>query len=294
MIGYGSAVLPALFATMRPAQWIKNILVAAAPLAAGDTSSTAVRGTLVAFVAFCLTASAVYCLNDIVDVDSDRVHPTKRNRPIAAGRLSVPTAGAAAIILVLAAEGLALVSRTHMLWLVVLVYAATSTSYCLGLKHLAVIELALVSSGFLLRAIAGGSAAALPISQWFLIVAAFGSLLLVAGKRLSELLTLTDGATSSRRILAEYTPSFLRLVIGIAAAVTCTAYGLWAFEIGGTNPSSWAAVSVAPFVVALLRYTLDADAGRVEEPETVLLRDRVLQGLGLIWLVTFSIGAFGG
>ena len=294
MIGYGSAVLRALFATMRPAQWIKNILVAAAPLAAGDTSGTAVRGTLVAFVAFSLTASAVYCLNDIVDVASDRAHPTKRSRPIAAGRLAVPTAGAAAAVLALAAEGLALVSHTHLLWLVVLVYAATSTSYCLGLKHLAVIELALVSSGFLLRAIAGGSAAALPISKWFLIVAAFGSLLLVAGKRLSELTSLADGARSSRPILADYTPSFLRLVIGIAAAVTCTAYCLWAFEIGGPEPSSWAAVSVAPFVVALLRYTLDADAGRVEEPETAVVRDHVLQILGLVWLVTFAIGAFHG
>ena len=235
MIGYGSAVLRALFATMRPAQWIKNILVAAAPLAAGDTSFTAVRGTLVAFVAFSLTASAVYCLNDIVDVESDRAHPTKRNRPIAAGRLGIPVAGAAAVVLVLVAEGLALASRTHMLWLVVLVYAATSTGYCLGLKNLAVIELALVSSGFLLRAVAGGSAAALPISEWFLIVAAFGSLLLVTGKRLSELVSLPDGDTSSRRILSEYTPSFLRLVIGIAAAVTCTAYCLWAFEIGGSD-----------------------------------------------------------
>jgi decaprenyl-phosphate phosphoribosyltransferase len=279
---------------MRPAQWIKNILVAAAPLAAGDTSGNAVRGTLVAFVAFSLTASAVYCFNDIVDVDSDRAHPTKRNRPIAAGRLPVLTAGVAAVVLVLAAECLAVVSHTHLLWLVVLVYAATSAGYCLGLKHLAVIELALVSSGFLLRAIAGGSAASLPISQWFLIVAAFGSLLLVAGKRLSELLTLADGAASSRPILAEYTPSFLRLVIGIATAVTCTAYCLWAFEIGGTDSSSWAAVSVAPFVVALLRYTLDADAGRVEEPEIVLLRDRVLQILGVLWLVTFAIGAFHG
>ena len=279
---------------MRPAQWIKNILVGAAPLAAGDTSSTAIRGTLVAFVAFSLTASSVYLLNDIVDVDRDRAHPTKRNRPIAAGRLGVLVAGTVAVVLLLVAEGLAVVSRTHMLWLVVLIYAAISTGYCLGLKNLAVIELALVSSGFLLRAVAGGSAAALPISEWFLIVAAFGSLLLVTGKRLSELVSLPTGNTSSRRILAEYTPSFLRLVIGIAAAVTCTAYCLWAFEIGGTDRFSWAAVSVAPFVVALLRYTLDADAGRVEEPEAVVLHDRVLQMLGLIWLVTFAIGAFHG
>ena len=156
------------------------------------------------------------------------------------------------------------------------------------------IELAIVSSGFLLRAVAGGSAAGLPISQWFLIVASFGSLLLVAGKRLSELLAQREGLASARRILSAYTPSFLRMVITVATAVTCTAYCLWAFQIGGPDPSNWAAASVAPFVVALLRYAMDADAGRVEEPEVVVVHDRVLQALGLIWLVMFSIGAFGG
>lgn len=284
----------ALFITMRPAQWIKNVLVAAAPLAAGATSAGAVRGTVVAFVTFCLAASAVYCLNDIVDESADRLHPTKRLRPIAAGTLSSRTAAVAAIVLILVAEGLALVSRTHLLWLIILVYAAASAAYSLGLKHAAVIELAIVSSGFLLRAVAGGSAAGLPISNWFLIVAAFGSLLLVAGKRLSELLAQRDNSTSARRILSAYTPSFLRMVITVAAAVTCTAYCLWAFTIGDPHPSNWAAVSVAPFVIALLRYTMDADAGRVEEPEIVVRRDRVLQALGLIWLATFSIGAFGG
>jgi decaprenyl-phosphate phosphoribosyltransferase len=287
-------VLRALIVTMRPAQWIKNILVAAAPLAAGDTSSASVRGTVVAFVTFCLASSAVYCLNDLVDVDADRRHPTKRRRPIAAGTLNRKPAAAAAVVLFVIAEALAVTARTHLLWLIILVYAGASTAYSLGLKHAAVIELAIVSSGFLLRAVAGGSAAGLPISQWFLIVASFGSLLLVAGKRLSELLTECAEPTPARRILSAYTPSFLRMVITVAAAVTCTAYCLWAFEIGGPDPSNWAAVSVAPFVIALLRYAMDADAGRVEEPEVVVRRDRVLQALGLIWLITFSIGAFSG
>ncbi len=122
-------MLRALIATMRPAQWTKNVLVAAAPLAAGDTSTTAIRGTVVAFVAFCLTASAVYCLNDIVDIAADRAHPTKRNRPIASGALGVTAAGVAGGLLFLVAEALTLLTRTHLLWLVVLVYAAVSAAY---------------------------------------------------------------------------------------------------------------------------------------------------------------------
>ena len=112
-----------LIVTMRPAQWIKNVLVAAAPLAAGDTSPASLRGTLVAFVTFSLASSAVYCLNDIVDVDADRLHPTKRRRPIAAGALARGPAAAAAVVLFLLAEALAVAARTHLLWLIVLVYA---------------------------------------------------------------------------------------------------------------------------------------------------------------------------
>lgn len=287
-------MIGALTRTLRPAQWTKNVLVAAAPLAAGEASGNTIRATVIAFVAFCLMSSAVYCVNDIVDVEADRTHPVKRTRPIAAGQLSPRAAGVAAVVLAAAALVLAVATSTHRLWLALAVYAATSLVYCLGAKHLAVIELALVSSGFLLRAIAGGAAAGLPISEWFLIVAAFGSLLLVAGKRLAELIALDLEAPRSRRILTGYTVSYLRMVTAIAAGVTCTAYCLWAFEIGGVRSANWSAVSVAPFVVAVLRYTLDADAGRAEAPDVMLLRDRVLQVLGLLWLVTFAIGAFDG
>jgi decaprenyl-phosphate phosphoribosyltransferase len=148
--------------------------------------------------------------------------------------------------------------------------------------------------GFLLRAIAGGVAAELPISRWFLIVAGFGSLFMAAGKRFSELeRSLRDGETSpTRRSLNGYTPAYLRFVWGLAAAVTVTAYCLWAFEVGLDESSTpWAEWSVLPFVLAILRYAVDIDRGSAEAPEDVVLHDRVLLAVGAAWLVLFGLGA---
>jgi len=158
----------------------------------------------------------------------------------------------------------------------------------------------LLAMGFLLRAIAGGVASELPISQWFLIVAGFGSLFMAAGKRYSE---LTRGSrepepgapvVAMRRSLTGYTLSYLRFVWAIAAAVTITAYCLWAFEVGSAPSSApWAAWSVLPFVMGLLRYAVDVDRGEAEAPEDVVLHDWALMATGVAWLVLFTLGSVG-
>jgi decaprenyl-phosphate phosphoribosyltransferase len=288
----------ALIAALRPRQWLKNVLVFAAPLAAGSLLEPDVLvPSLVAFVAFCLMSSATYLVNDVRDAESDRAHPTKRSRPIAAGHLSPRAAIAAAVVLVLVSLGLALWVNAGLLG-VLLAYAAFTLSYTLFLKHEPVIELALLSMGFLLRAIAGGVAAELPISRWFLIVAGFGSLFMAAGKRFSELEHATrdvnGAAEHTRRSLAGYTPAYLRFVWGTAAAVAITAYCLWAFEVGLAESSfPWAEWSVLPFVLAILRYAADVDRGEAEAPEDVVLHDRVLLAMGVAWLVLFGLGALG-
>lgn len=289
-------MLRQLVRTCRPRQWVKNVLVVAAPLAAGSLNEgSVVRATLIAFVSFCLMSSAVYCINDVVDQDADRAHPIKRLRPVAAGALAPQIAIVAAVVLAIASITTALLADTHQLWVVLLCYLVACLSYALWLKHEHVIELALVSSGFLLRAIAGGVAAAIPLSRWFLIVASFGSLLIVAGKRLSELLAMGDGSPLSRRALSVYSPSFLRIVLAMSASVASAAYCLWAFEISAAhNGAVWPVVSVAPFVVGLLRYVLDADAGRAEQPELIVYQDRMLQLLGVLWLIAFAIEAVHG
>lgn len=285
--------LPAPIRAMRPRQWVKNFLVVLAPLAGGVLfQPDALEGVALAFVAFCLVSSAVYLLNDIRDVEEDRLHPRKRFRPIAAGELSIPVAAVMGIVLGLA--GLALGFWTApALGVTLVVYVAIQILYSAVLKHLPVIDLAVVSSGFLLRAIAGGVAVAVPLSQWFLLVAAFGSLFMVAGKRYSELVSVGADA-GTRKSLDRYSQSYLRFVWILAAVLVVTCYSLWAFENPGREPLGvpWTAISIAPFTLGMLQYALEVDAGQAGEPEDVVLHDHVLQGLGLIWLITISIAVF--
>lgn len=301
----GRSTPVAIVAALRPRQWLKNVLVFAAPLAAGAIFELDVLlPSLGAFVSFCMMSSATYLLNDVRDVESDRAHPVKHRRPIAAGELSVTTALVLSLVLAIAALVLSLVISVGLFG-VLLAYAVFTASYSVWLKNEPVIELALLAMGFLLRAIAGGVASDLPISQWFLIVAGFGSLFMAAGKRFSELdrslrpveHTADDAAASAstaRRSLAGYTPAYLRFVWGMAAAVTITAYCLWAFEVSQA-PSTlpWASWSVLPFVLAILRYAVDIDRGEAEAPEDVVLRDRTLLIMGGLWLVLFGLGALG-
>jgi decaprenyl-phosphate phosphoribosyltransferase len=283
---------------MRPRQWLKNVLVFAAPLAAGSIFEPDVLvPSLIAFVAFCLISSSTYVINDLRDVSADQQHPTKRSRPIPAGQLPRTAAIVEAVVLALLAVVIAAVARPELV-AVVVVYFVFTLAYSMFLKHEPVIELALLAMGFLLRAIAGGVASDLPISQWFLIVAGFGSLFMAAGKRASELQAANaageGNAATQRKSLAGYTPGYLRFVWGTAAAVTISAYCLWAFDVA-SQPASfpWAEWSIVPFVLAILRYAVVIDNGHGEAPEDAVLRDRVLLILGLAWVVLFGLGALG-
>lgn len=297
----------ALVAALRPRQWLKNVLVFAAPLAAGSLLRPEVLlPSIGAFVVFCLMASATYLVNDLRDREADRQHPTKRFRPIAAGEVSPTLAVITAVVLALGSLGLAWLIGVGLLGIVA-AYAVFTLAYSFYLKHEPVVELVILAMGFLLRAIAGGVASDLPISQWFLIVAGFGSLFMASGKRYSELVRVrelehdvapdqpsTIEGPAGRKSLQGYTPSFLRFVWAISAAVSITAYCLWAFEIG-LQPSSipWAAWSVVPFVIAILRYAKDVDRGEAEAPEEVVLHDRFLMATGVVWLALFGLGAMG-
>lgn len=289
-----------LLRALRPKQWVKNVLVAAAPLASGDLFSWPTLPKIVlAFVAFCLASSAGYLVNDMLDVASDRLHPTKRTRPIAAGEVSIRTAIIAAVVLAVLSLAVSLLVSPPLL-LVVAIYLAVTASYSLGLKNQPVFDLAIVTSGFLLRAVAGGAAANVPLSQWFLLVTSFGSLFMVAGKRYADVTRLSDAATgvtdanvSDRSGKPMYSASYLRFVFSVAAGSTIVFYALWSVVVG-QHEQVWAQVSVAPFVLAILRYAVDVDQGSAGAPEDVVFRDRGLQLVGLVWLITFVIAAHGG
>ena len=278
---------------MRPRQWVKNGLVLAAPLAAGAiVHRNVLIPTGIAFVLFCVASAGVYVVNDVHDIEEDRKHPRKRSRPVAAGVVPIPLAIVMGIVLLVVAVGGAVVLSRPALAAVIGSYVVLSLCYSFFLKNQAVIDMAVVASGFLLRGIAGGVAAGLHLSQWFLLVAAFGSLFMVAGKRYSELMLMGD-ETATRRTLREYSPSYLRFVWSLSAGVACTAYSLWAFELGAQRPGvPWATISIAPFVLGVLRYAVDIDKGAAGEPEEIVLRDRVLLAIGALWAVTVGIEVF--
>jgi decaprenyl-phosphate phosphoribosyltransferase len=276
---------------MRPRQWVKNVIVLAAPVMSGQLDNRhVISSAAVAFIAFCLAASAIYLINDTLDIESDRAHPRKRSRPIAAGLVSVRTALLTSAGLIAAALLVALLADP-VLCLVIAIYIAVFIAYSVALKHEPVLDLVIVASAFLLRAVAGGVAADIPLSEWFLLTAAFGSLFMVAGKRYGEIRTATDPG-STRRSLISYTPAYLRFVWSTSAAVLMMTYGLWAFQMREIHDSPWAVISMAPFVIAVLRYAVDIDAGNGDAPEEIALNDRVLQLLAVCWLTTALLAVY--
>ncbi len=241
-----------------------------------------------AFVAMCAASASVYLANDILDHEADRNHPDKRNPSIAGGRVSVGAATAVAVALAVAAVvGPALLGSTD-LPLLILAYLVLQAVYITWAKHQPVLDLASVAAGFVLRAVAGGVASNISISTWFLTVTAASAMFVVAGKRYSELVT-HGHESGTRQGLKEYSEGYLRFVWGVSVGIAVVFYGLWAAELGNGGSAMWARLSVIPFVLLLLRYARDIDAGAAEAPEDIVWGDRVLQALGVIWAAMFVL-----
>jgi decaprenyl-phosphate phosphoribosyltransferase len=310
-------LIAGLVATARPRQWVKNLLVFAAPAAAGVVFRSSVLGrSVLAFAFFCVAASGVYFLNDAADADADRTHPRKRHRPVAAGVVGRPLAATLAAVLLagVVAGGAVLLGRSFALCLAL--YAVINLAYSAWLKTEPVVDLAAVASGFLIRAIAGGVAVGVPLSDWFLIVAAFGSVFVVAGKR--EVAVPADSPLRARPAAvdvgshgaehagdeaspaapvsrqASYSETYLQFVRGVSATVAIAAYCLWAFSKAGTGHHELGfELSIVPFVLAMLRYALLVENGQGGAPEEVFFRDWRLLAMSVIWLGLFALGVYG-
>jgi decaprenyl-phosphate phosphoribosyltransferase len=246
-----------------------------------------------------LAASGTYCLNDAIDAPSDRLHPTKRTRPVATG--AVPVALAISIGLALLATSVALATLLSGLDLAVVLglYATINVGYSMGLKNEPILDLALVSAGFVLRAVAGGVATGVSLSDWFIIVTSFGSLLIVTGKRSGEKQLLAGAQIENgvvRQTLGMYSDEFLRTVRGLSAAVTVTAYCLWAFErasqIHSGHHPIWFQLTIVPFVIALLHIVRLLDRGAGAAPEELAIHDHRLQIYALCWIALFCVGTY--
>ncbi len=289
-------MIRALFKEARPKQWVKNVLVFAAPAAAGQlTHGDVLLKTVLAFIAFCMASAGTYYWNDIHDIEADRTHPVKRSRPIASGAVPLGTAKVVGSLLLVAAIGLGFAVRWQ-LGLVTLGYIVLTTTYSTALKHVAVVDLVAVAAGFVLRAIAGAVATDVPMSTWFLLCTSFGSLFIVTGKRYAELREYGDHAGAARASLDDYTMGFLRIVLSVSVGATLVTYCIWAFDTKEVSGSTWPfyELSIVPMVTALLRYTLILEQGHGAAPEEIFVADRTLQVLGLLWAVVFGLGVYVG
>ena len=292
-----TAVTSGLIRTARPKQWLKNVLVFAAPGAAGVLSQGRELGlTIIVFVAFCFAASAVYYWNDLIDVTADRMHPTKRDRPIAAGDVSISAARVVGVIAPFVALGLAGLTGRWQTVAVIGVYLVVNLAYNFGLKDIPVVELLAVASGFVLRAGAGAVAVDVPMSRWFLLCIGFGSLFIVVGKRYAELNDLGPGACT-RATLETYTVGYLRIVLAISCGAALLSYCVWAFDTSVEADAldfPFYELSIVPMLAALLQYLLVLEQEGGGAPEDVFTKDRILQMLGLAWIVIYGIAVYAG
>lgn len=280
----------ALVRACRPHQWIKNLLVLAAPAAAGVLFHSDVLGKLaLTFASFCMLSSATYLLNDVNDREEDRRNPRRAHRPIAAGEISPALALMCALILALGGLALTAVVRLELV-AVAFSYLVLTCGYTLWLRRVAIADIAAIAGGFVLRALAGGVAISVPVSRWFVLVTSFGALFVVAGKRYAE---LREGpASAPRAALLAYTEPYLRFVLGLTAAVTTTSYCLWAFERAHTEKLSWYELTIIPFVLWLMRYAMLLDRGDGHSPEELLLSDAFLLTMTVAWVVLFGVGVY--
>jgi decaprenyl-phosphate phosphoribosyltransferase len=276
---------------VRPRQWPKNLLVFAAPLAGATLGRDNGFGyALLAFVAFTAASSAVYVTNDILDVERDRKHPTKRLRPIASGRLPVSVAVVlAALCLGVAALATFLVGEP-MLGAVIGAYIAVSFLYSMFLKHIPGIELTVVASGFVLRALGGAVATHVPPSAWFLTVCSLGALMVAIGKRYTELCSLGDEAVAHRPVMRWYSLGLLRGSQRAASVFMLAAYLFWALSEHDAWMRGWHVASVVPLALALIRFDRLTGLGEGRPVEDLIVRDPMMICCELTWLTMFTVG----
>jgi 4-hydroxybenzoate polyprenyltransferase len=283
-----SALLP-LLVSIRPEQWTKNLFVFAALIFGGRLLDVdAIARAAATFVIFCALSAAVYLFNDVADRDTDRQHPLKRTRPIAAGDLPVTTALVSAGLLAATSLSAALLIRP-VLALAGASYLALLLLYTAIFKHVVIVDALTIAAGFVLRAVAGALAIGVPISSWLLVCTTLLALFLALSKRRHELTLLGESATWHRRILQEYSPYLLDQMISVVTASTLIAYSVYA-----TSPDTAARVGTTrlgltiPFVLyGIFRYLYLVHQKRGGgSPAAMLLTDRPLLACVALWTLS--------
>jgi decaprenyl-phosphate phosphoribosyltransferase len=274
---------------MRPRQWLKNGLVVAAAGAAGALGHDDVPVRIgLTCIAFCLLASGLYAVNDVHDAPEDRRHEKKRHRPVAAGELGERTALALGVTLIAVGMTMSVLVRP-LVGVVGAGYVALTLSYTFVWRHLLLLDLIAIGGGFLLRAVAGGVAAPVPLSRWFLLVISAAAVCVAAGKRYAELRRAEGSGAARRRVLQSYTVPLLQRLLVASGLCALFAYSVWAFELPTVHGVPWRLLTIVPFALCLLRYGTLVRAGAGEAPDDLILRDRPLQLGAVAWLVLFAL-----
>ena len=292
----------ALIRACRPRQWTKNLLVFAAPLFSFQFSNcSAWLAACVAMGSFCLISSAIYLLNDVLDVTADREHPIKSLRPIASGMVTINQALLFSVLIALVSLTMAAVVSANLIGLI-LIYAVIQVGYCLRFKHEPLLDLFCIASGFLLRAMAGG----VYLSPWFLLTVGLLALFLAVEKRKAELKLFQDSEVKTRMVLARYSLPLLLRLESLLSTAAFMSYALWASgpKLNGAS-TSWMLLTVPFVLVGIFRYQLLSDPEESERrsfiypnrssesPEEILLGDSGIRFTLLGWLlVTLVVGAF--
>lgn len=263
---------------LRPRQWVKNFLIFVAIFFAKDIF---IWGKLIqtiwAFVVFCLVASSVYIINDIIDKKKDRENPVKKDRPIASGQIS--SAKALVVWLVLLAGAMVIVFfKTPQIFWLILAYIILNFIYSFYLKNIPIFDMLLISGFYLLRIEVGGVAAGAPISRWLILCTIFVSLFVVAGKRFAE-----SKHPNKREVLGYYTDDFLKHLLTISIGLSVVSYGL--YSVLGVS-SSWAVYSIFLVLLGMTRYLfLIYTSPAAEEPERLIFKDKVVLGSLGAWVI---------
>jgi 4-hydroxybenzoate polyprenyltransferase len=285
-------MLKALITAMRPKQWTKNLIIFAGLIFSQNFfHPDFLRTSILAFIAFCMNASSVYLINDIKDVEQDKLHPVKKHRPLAAGLISAGQGGIFAAVLAITslclAFGLDLTFGQLLTayWIMMIIYS-------FKLKHMVIVDILVISAGFIIRALSGAVVLEVDISRWLLACAIFLSLFLILSKRRNEIAELGVNAGEHRAILEEYGERFLDQMIAVVTACTIISYVLYTLDPGTVDKfHTKGLIWSVPFVIyGIFRYLyLVYQKNLGGRPEMVLLTDRPLLFSVFLWIIASMI-----
>ena len=288
-------IIKNLFLASRPNQWTKNLLVFLAPLFAFSFDTQTLLTSIKAFIAFCLISSSIYLINDSIDKDKDKEHPTKKFRAIASGLVSIKSA----FIISLVYFSLSLIigfSINIFFGFILILYFLVQILYCFKLKQIPIIEFFCIASGFILRSVAGGVAANIFISSWFLLSVGMLSLFLAVEKRKAEIVNLQNSKLNTRKVLKSYSLTLINKFEAVLTSSTIMTYSLWAYgpSIGGSK-SPFMIITIPLVMLGIFRYQMLSEIKQnrilkksninLETPEKIIFTDKPIQIIVLSWLL---------